>query len=168
MRTDSRERFERLWEQHHRAVWSYAARRIGPDAADDVVAETFLVAWRRLDQCLGLPWLIRVARNRIGTTYRFDRRRRHLLERLRGHRNPSASATPDIEDRDEIFDALRALSDVELEAIVLVGCEGLTPNEAADIAGCGRSAFRMRLARGRRELRTRLADLKPLTASRSE
>jgi DNA-directed RNA polymerase specialized sigma24 family protein len=52
------ERFEELYRAHAGAVRSYVARRIGPDEADDAVAEVFLVVWRRLDDVPidPLPW----------------------------------------------------------------------------------------------------------------
>ncbi|MCW2931460.1 MAG: hypothetical protein JWM19_2422 [Actinomycetia bacterium] len=51
---DRRDRFRALYEQHYLAVLRYATRRVAADAASDVVAETFLVAWRRLDDVPGL------------------------------------------------------------------------------------------------------------------
>ena len=46
------ERFEQLFRSHHRAVAAYARRRAPGDTSDDVVASTFLVAWRRSTRCL--------------------------------------------------------------------------------------------------------------------
>src|SRR2546423_7741391 len=62
--TTREERFNRLYEEHFEAVRRYVWRR-EPSIADDVVAETFLVAWRRLDDLpvSARPWLIGVARN---------------------------------------------------------------------------------------------------------
>src|SRR3954454_9333069 len=65
IQTQAREaRFNGLFDAHYSAVRAYAWRR-DPSNADDVVAETFLVAWRRLDDVPAdaLPWLIGVARN---------------------------------------------------------------------------------------------------------
>ncbi|TKV56886.1 hypothetical protein FDO65_18780 [Nakamurella flava] len=45
-------RFRRLYAEHATAVHRFALRRAGPDTADDVLAETFLVAWRRIDDVL--------------------------------------------------------------------------------------------------------------------
>jgi RNA polymerase sigma-70 factor (ECF subfamily) len=57
--------FATLYEQHYGAVHACASRRVGADAADEVAAETFLIAWRRCDAVPGeaLPWLYGVARN---------------------------------------------------------------------------------------------------------
>ena len=57
-------RFDRLWADHAAAVVRYARRHVLPDDVEDVLAETFVVAWRRLDEIpeFGLPWLLGVAR----------------------------------------------------------------------------------------------------------
>jgi len=153
-------RFERLWVEHSDSVWSFAARRVGPDLADDIVAETFLVAWRRLQQCSGRPWLLAVARNIIGTTCRTDQRRGRLVERIRNLPQPVRSESS-IAQREIIVAALSRLDDDLLEAVLLVGLDHLSPRDAAAVAGCGRSTFRMRLLRGRRELRRQMSILDP-------
>jgi RNA polymerase sigma-70 factor (ECF subfamily) len=52
-----------LYQSHHSDVRRFARRRVGADAADERVAETFLVAWRRIDDIpeAAVPWLFRVA-----------------------------------------------------------------------------------------------------------
>ena len=66
-------RFTHIYDAHYSAVRAYAWRR-RPDAADDVVAETFTVAWRRLDDVPpeALPWLIGVARKVLHNLRRAD------------------------------------------------------------------------------------------------
>jgi RNA polymerase sigma-70 factor (ECF subfamily) len=62
---DREARFRRLCEAHTAAVLAYALRRVPREDAADVVAETFLVAWRRVDEVderSALPWLYGVAR----------------------------------------------------------------------------------------------------------
>ena len=63
-RPAAEERFTRLFDAHYAAVRAYAWRR-GPDSADDIVAETFTIAWQRLDSLPAepLPWLIGTARH---------------------------------------------------------------------------------------------------------
>jgi DNA-directed RNA polymerase specialized sigma24 family protein len=53
-----------LWAQHAGSVYAYAARRVGPERAEDVVADTFVVAWRHCGRRphRDLPWLLGVAR----------------------------------------------------------------------------------------------------------
>lgn len=70
------QRFAKMWEQHAARVQAYVAQHVGVDDAQEVVSETFLVAWRRLADVPGdpLPWLLVVARNTIAnhrrSTYR--------------------------------------------------------------------------------------------------
>ena len=84
MTVDDTERFRALFAAHRSAVLAYARRRVDPDAAADVVAETFLVAWRRLDAVPddALPWLYGVARKVVGNQRRAQRRSQALVERL--------------------------------------------------------------------------------------
>lgn len=67
-----RARLERVFIEHANAVRRYARLHVGDGPADDVVAETFLVAWRRLDDIptAALPWLLGVARNVVSNQHR--------------------------------------------------------------------------------------------------
>ena len=78
------ERFERIFREHYAAVRSYALRRAPSDMAPDVVAETFLVAWRRLDDVPAdpLPWLYGVARRVLANARRSTDRGLDLERRL--------------------------------------------------------------------------------------
>ena len=62
--SDDRTRFESLWQSHYRPVLAYALRRVSPDVAADVASETFLTAWRRIDERPESPrlWLYGIAR----------------------------------------------------------------------------------------------------------
>jgi DNA-directed RNA polymerase specialized sigma24 family protein len=74
---DPVERFTVLYDRHYRNVLGYVLLRAEQDAAEDVVSETFLVAWRRLDGLPDpvLPWLLGVARNLLYKQYHSGRRR---------------------------------------------------------------------------------------------
>ena len=77
-------RYGRLYRDQGRAVLAYALRRVGdPEDAADVVAETFLVAWRRIDAVPDheLPWLFGVARKVIANQRRGERRLASLTHR---------------------------------------------------------------------------------------
>lgn len=151
------ERFERLFRRHHPAVSSYARRRAPSEVADDVVASTFLVAWRRLDQVPDepLPWLLAVARNVIATQHRGARRRGALVSRLQ-----RAGERPDPPPADEraghVVAALARLPAGDREAITLIAWDGLQPAEAARVLGQSAAAFRVRLHRARRRLQREL------------
>jgi DNA-directed RNA polymerase specialized sigma24 family protein len=70
---EAKARLSALFRQHAVDVRSYASRRVGPDDAQEIVAETFLVAWRRIDDVPdpALPWLYQVAV--IDRTHRWSR-----------------------------------------------------------------------------------------------
>ena len=70
-------RLEALFDEHYSAVRTYARRRAPEALVDDVVAETFLVAWRRIDELPDdvRPWLLGVARKTLSTQLRSARRR---------------------------------------------------------------------------------------------
>jgi RNA polymerase sigma-70 factor, ECF subfamily len=91
---NDRDRFERIYRENLRAVLRFAVARIDPERAKDVVAEIFLVAWRRLDDVPAEPraWLLGVARRVIAGQYRMETRREALALRLRGE--PDAAADP--------------------------------------------------------------------------
>src|ERR1700742_981233 len=90
-------RFNRLYREQGRAILAYALRRVaGPDDAADVVAETFLVAWRRFAEVPtgdgALLWLYAVAGRVIANQRRAERRRTRLGARLGGAaRGPNAA-----------------------------------------------------------------------------
>jgi RNA polymerase sigma factor (sigma-70 family) len=149
---DRRRRFERLFELHYCDVKGFVLRRAPPASVDDAVAETFLIAWRRLDDIDvdPLPWLFGVARRVLANQRRAERRRFALVDRLR--REPAAAlpAVGVLEDR--LAGALTALSPREREALLLIAWEGLEPGRAARVAGCTAGAFRARVHRARRHL----------------
>ena len=152
-----------VYERCHPAVRAYAARRVEPDAVDDVVAETFAIAWRKLPrEGDPLPWLYGVARKVVHGHRRSHARRSALLARVTSRGGSAASAAPDPAERvagadPRLARALAALSPVEREAICLVAWEGLTGAAAARAAGCSENAFNVRLSRARAHLRDALA-----------
>jgi RNA polymerase sigma-70 factor (ECF subfamily) len=152
------ERLEELFRRHHAAVAAYARRRAPSDTADDVVASTFLVAWRRLEDVPGdpLPWLLAVARNVIATQQRGSRRRGALRRRLE-HTRPGAAPPPSVEEPDgRVAAALGRLPESDREAITLIAWDGLQPAEAATVIGQSPAAFRVRLHRAKHRLRREL------------
>src|ERR1700748_2641964 len=81
---DPRERFEALYLAYAGRVRAFARRRTTAYDADDVVAEVFLAAWRRLDDVppAPLPWLLGVARGVLANRRRAMARGGALRERL--------------------------------------------------------------------------------------
>jgi RNA polymerase sigma-70 factor, ECF subfamily len=154
-----RTRFEALFREHHSAVRAYARRRVPPEAVDDVVSETFLAVWRRLDEVPEppLPWLLTAARNVVGTEWRGAARRRRLwLKAQRGHVE-GYDSEPDIADG-PVVAALARLKERDREALILVAWDGLTPAQAAAVLGEPSDRFRQRLHRAGHRLRAQLDD----------
>lgn len=156
-------RFNALWEAHSARVLAYATRHVGPDDAQEVVAETFLVAWRRLADVPGqpLPWLLVVARNTLANDRRSTYRRAVLhddLVRLQASAAPAQAADITVDQRTEVLTALAAVSPKEREALLLITWDGLSVPEAARVAGCSTSAMHVRLFRARRRLHMAAAD----------
>lgn len=150
--------FNDLYERCFPAVWAYAVSRVGRQAAEDVVSETFAVAWRRQAAVPAdaLPWLLRVARNVVSESYRREVRQRLLDTELRGGVGNAAAVAPDIAEgvveRDQALTALATLSDGDRELLMLVAWHGLSPRQATRALGCSRPAFYVRLHRARRRL----------------
>jgi RNA polymerase sigma factor (sigma-70 family) len=149
-----------IWEQHAPAIRAYAARRVERDAVDDVVAETFAIAWRKLPrQADPLPWLYAVARRVVHGHRRSHARRGALLARVGGSQ-PRGAAVPDpseqIHGDPALARAFATLTETEREAIRLVAWEGLEQDDAARAAGCTRATFAVRLSRARARLRAAL------------
>lgn len=158
--TDSRERFEALFRSHYGAVVRYAVRRVGIDAAGEIVNETFLVAWRRINEVPdnALPWLYATARRVVANEVRRRGRQTRLGERLANER-PST-----VEDETEFVSeslrlraALDALGERDREVVRLSAWEQLGAADAAAVLGCSVAAYKVRLHRARRRLELLLA-----------
>jgi RNA polymerase sigma-70 factor, ECF subfamily len=150
-----RDRFEAIYRAHHDAVRAYLLRRAEPELAGDALSETFLAAWRRLDDLPRdpLPWLLGTARRSLANQRRSARRLVSLRERIAG------SVPREVVDRsDQIADAelvrlaLAGLAEHDREALMLVAWEGLDAKRAARAAGCSRATFAVRLRRARQRL----------------
>ena len=152
-------RFNALWAAYAGRVLAYATRHVGPDDAQEVVSETFLVAWRRLADVPGhsLPWLLVVARNTVANHRRSSYRGAVLqgeLARLQHAAAPGAGADVTATERALALSRLAALAPREREALLLVSWDGLDPAEAAEVAGCTVAAFHVRLHRARQRLQS--------------
>jgi RNA polymerase sigma-70 factor (ECF subfamily) len=154
------DRFSALFRGHHGAVRNYVLRRCWPDAVDDIVAETFLIAWRRLEKVPRdpLPWLLTTARNCLANHRRGALRGDALLARL----SVEPDAAPDELDRRDqrraVLRAFAALSDPERELVMLCDWDGLAPRQIAASLGLTAAETRARLYRARQKLRAALAE----------
>lgn len=156
---DDASQLERLHREHVAAVRAYVRRRIGPEDADDVVAEVFVVAWRRLADVPAEPraWLLGIARKALGNRRRTDRRQRALYERLAGQAGTSPAAspppgTPVVTGDGALLRALAALPSRDREILLLVTWDDLDHAEAAEVLGIRPGTVAMRVLRARRRL----------------
>lgn len=162
MGSPDEDRFAALFELHHRGLLAYAVRRVAdPADAADIVAETFLVAWRRLDEVppgdQARPWLFGVARRVIANLRRGERRRLALADRLR-HAVVDVVPPPG----DEVSDIERAVADLgetDQEILRLHAWDELAHDEIALVLGLSRGAVRVRLHRARRRLADRMREM---------
>lgn len=161
---DDRARFEQLFRAHVGAVRAYARRRCDAATAEDVVADAFLVCWRRLDEVPenALPWLYGVARRGLANRRRAARRADAVLDRSRDeHPRPAFDGDERIEQRSDvagILGAIARLPERDREVLRLSAWEGLDAADAARAAGCTVPAYRVRLHRARRRLAAMLED----------
>jgi RNA polymerase sigma-70 factor (ECF subfamily) len=163
-----RDRFERCFREHHARLLAFTMRRIsGREAAEEVVADTFAVAWRRRDLIPDspLPWLYAIANNVLADQYRSTRRRRDLDLRLAHEASADPAASDPAESlalREAFSAAFAQLEEHEREVLRLVAWDGLDVREASQVLGCSQGAFRVRLHRARRKLTRRLDAAKPI------
>lgn len=143
--------FETLFNDHRRSILAYAIRR-APTVADaeDAAAETFTIAWRKLDAVPddSLPWLYAVARRVLANQRRGRGRRERLAALLRVDDVPTP--LPVGEDYDgPAFAALASLSAADQEVLRLVAWEDLGNTEIAAVLGVTPNAVAIRLHRAR-------------------
>ena len=159
MGSPERARYDDLYRRAFRPLTAYALRRAAPEDAADVVAETLLVAWRRLDAVPpppdDVPWLYGVARHVLANQRRSARRRSATVERLAAELRTAKRHTP---APDPTGHALRRLPPDQQELLRLAAWEGLQPRELAVVLGCTPNAASIRLHRARAALRRAMAD----------
>jgi RNA polymerase sigma factor (sigma-70 family) len=154
-RAADRAAFEQVYAEYADAVFRYALRRTAADAdAEDVLAETFAVCWRRFDAMPAgseLPWLYGIARRVLAN----QRRSTGRLQRLRGRLQaeppaPAAESSADVDAA--VLAAMTRLSDADQELLRLSLWEGLSTPELAVALGVSENAVYIRLHRARQRL----------------
>ena len=160
------EQFQELYSRYVEPVTAYVRRRSTADVVEDVVAETFLICWRRFDRVPHepLPWLYAVARKTLANERRAAARR--------------ASPTGGVEDTVGTGDELPALasdrvlarafsllSEDDREVLRLIAWEQLPLRDAATALGCSYVACRVRFHRARRRLAAHLQRLEETAAA---
>lgn len=157
-------RFRQLFRETERDVLAYVLRRVAAsDDAPDVVAETYLVAWRRIEE---VPkgeearlWLLGVARRQLANMKRGQLRRQRLADRMRDELARLPLDTGAGPERDSDLDeAFASLAEEDREVLTLFAWEGLKPNEIATVLGLRGVTARSRLHRAKKRLRQQLGE----------
>lgn len=154
-------RFDALARAVAKPLHRYLLRRADADAVDDILAETMLVLWRRLEDVPGLgrgpvtdpdsvlPWCYGVARGCLSNARRADGRRLRLVERLTRTAQPPR---PGEAEHPELHTALGTLGALDREVVLLWAWEGLAPREIAEVTGLTANAVSIRLHRAKKKL----------------
>jgi RNA polymerase sigma-70 factor (ECF subfamily) len=165
--------FDEIYDAHFAEIRGYVARRLGVDAAEDVVAETFLTAFRKWDSYEPArgsvrSWLYGIATNLVGKHRRSEMRALRAL----GRRGPD----PDQESPEErvsarlsaeglrpgLAKALAGLNQGERNVLTLVALAGLSHEEIAAALGVSYGTVGSRLSRARRKVKQSLGDTNPM------
>ncbi len=156
----AKRRLARLYEETNAEILAFALRRASsPEDAADVVADTFLVAWRRLGEVPFGPraklWLFGVARRAVANQRRGELRRERLAGEIREElrRRLADLGSGQGADQAATTEALAQLEEKDREVLLLAGWEELEPREIATVLGISTIAARSRLHRARRRLR---------------
>lgn len=156
----TRARFERLFDAHQGELTRFATRRVGPDAAGDVVSSTFLIAWRRFAEVPAHDarlWLYATARRVIANEVRSRARRDRLVAKaIAGYGAGVEDHAGQVSEQLRVRAVLAELRQADQEVLRLTEWEGLDVHEVALVLGCSHTAAKVRLHRARRRFAARL------------
>lgn len=159
--TAREQRFESLYREHYAPLMRYAARRVAGGHEADVVAETFTIAWKRLEQLRdddALPWLYGIARKVLANDRRGRYRRLRLADRIQaGAAGCVDDHASEVAQKVDLLAAIDGLPARDRECLQLAEWEQLPPDAAAVAMGCSTAAYKVRLHRARRRLAAQLA-----------
>ncbi|WP_340537122.1 RNA polymerase sigma factor [Nocardioides sp. GXZ039] len=153
-----RDRLEAVAAEIVEPLRRFLARRTDADTADDVLADTLLVCWRRIDEIPDepLPWAYGVARNCLANRERSARRQRRVAGKV-ATLDPPRDRTPAPGAADDaVGEAMAALPAADAELLRLWAWEQLTPAEIAVVLDVTANAASIRLHRAREKLREEL------------
>ncbi len=170
------EAFAVLFDPHAADIHHYAARRLGTGAADDLVAETFLAAFRRrmsydTTRSQARPWLYGIATTLIARQCRSEQRLYRALGRTGVDAVPEPIADVVVrrvaaqQQQRLLAAALAGLSPADRDVLLLVAWGGLSYEEVADALRVPVGTVRSRLHRARRKLRRLLNDAERSTTT---
>ena len=153
-----RDWFTSLYHDNYQMLLAYARRRVDEQTADEVVADTFLVAWRRRNEIpddFERAWLFGVARNTILTANRSAHRRNALNGKLYGAARTGTWTDDHFESSDRadaLLPALRRLQESDQEILMLMAWEELSHTEIGQVLGISPNAVAIRIHRARKRL----------------
>ncbi len=162
MGSQDEDRFARLVREHSPAVGNYLRRRLyplTPSDLDDLVEETLVVVWRRLDSVPAdaeLPWMLGVARNVLRNARR-SKSRRSAFEATLSPASNEASAEEHVVADTSVRDALAALSDDDREVLLLNAWDGLDTHALGTYFVISTNAAAVRLSRAQSRFRELLS-----------
>lgn len=145
--------FDAFYRQYSLRVLRYVERRLSdPEAASEVCAECFSIAWQKFDPAHPFPlaWLYRTARNLIGNAYRKRQKGQQLLSLLRAQ----AALDEAPAEFAVLADAMSELGGKDREALRLTFWEQLSAAEVAIVLECSEQAAWKRISRAKAALRT--------------
>jgi RNA polymerase sigma-70 factor (ECF subfamily) len=156
--TERRARFEDLTVEVYEPVQRYLRRRLPADDAADVLSETMLTLWKRLDDVPEhgrLPWSYAVARRVMANYRRGQRRHLQLIDRIE-REPPPPPVTVGEEGDPDLAAAMASLSPADQELLRLWAWEGLEPRDISPVLGLTVNAATIRLSRARKKLEAAL------------
>lgn len=171
--------FSDLFTRHAATIQRYVTRRLGPDAADDVVADTFLLAFRQRDsydpaRADALPWLYGIATNLIGRHRRNEVRLYRALART-GVDEVTAPFTDQVDNavaasmaNRRVAAVLARLPAIYRDPLLLLAWGDLSYEETAIALGVPKGTVRSRVSRARARLRRMLGDIDPTMAEENQ
>ncbi|PZG22974.1 RNA polymerase sigma factor [Nonomuraea aridisoli] len=167
------EAFAELFDRYSAMLYRYVSKRLGPEQAEDLVGETFLIAFARrrsydLAYADARPWLFGILTKLVSRHHRKEAARYRALLRA-----PVDSAVESPADRvaagvtaravrAELAGALAALPAKDRDVLLLIAWGDLTYEEVAQALGIPVGTVRSRLNRGRRKVRAALGDTNPM------
>ena len=170
---DDAARFTSIYQRNYTKVLGYALANSRREVAEDIANETFLTAWRKLDEVPPddpLPWLLGVARNHRFKQLAAGRRRETIADRiasLSDERDLAAWDTGDlVVERDAGLAAFAALPEPDAEILILTAWYGLDAAQTATVLGCTKALYYVRIHRARRRLARALQQRTPAAAFR--
>ncbi|MEV1244993.1 RNA polymerase sigma factor [Nonomuraea sp. NPDC050022] len=165
--------FAELFDRYSAMLYRYVSKRLGPEPAEDIVGETFLVAFSRrksYDPSYpdARPWLFGILTKLVSRHHRTEAARYRALQRapvdadVESPADRVAAGVTAQASRPELASALAALPAKDRDVLLLIAWGDLTYDEVAQALSIPIGTVRSRLNRGRRKVRAALGDTNPM------